>query len=245
MSTPTDLILTTATAISMTSREIAELTGKQHKHVLRDIDKMLEEIGPDLGQGFKTSTYTDDSGREYRQFILDRDSSYCLVAGYDANSRMRIIKRWQELENSLAPALPQDYPAALRALADETEARMLLEGKNRALQQQLETDKPYSELAKAITGQSTMTRRDWCALMKDDHGANITEKQLTNWLLDNHYIYRDKLDNSPRAYAGFSRYFKLEMPLINGYPRKVLMVTGTGVFELTPKVLADVGQEAL
>ncbi|EEW1532830.1 hypothetical protein D9F41_02465, partial [Escherichia coli] len=30
--------------ISMTSVEIAELTGKEHYHVLRDIRKMLEEL---------------------------------------------------------------------------------------------------------------------------------------------------------------------------------------------------------
>lgn len=84
--------------ITITSCEVAELTGKRHDHVLRDIDSILKEISPELGYGFKSSTYTDNNNRSYRQVDLDRDSAYCLVAGYDANARMRIIKRWQELE---------------------------------------------------------------------------------------------------------------------------------------------------
>ena len=93
---------------TMTSREIAELTGKRHADVLRDIDRTIESLNEDLRLGFKSSTYKDSTGKENRMFELDRDSSYCLVAGYDANARMRIIKRWQELEaqaiKSLSPA---------------------------------------------------------------------------------------------------------------------------------------------
>lgn len=37
--------------VSMTSVEIAELTGKEHKHVLRDIRNMVEELN-----GSKLST---------------------------------------------------------------------------------------------------------------------------------------------------------------------------------------------
>lgn len=101
------LIPSSNTPATMTSREIAELTGKRHDHVLRDIDRLLETLSPDLGSGFQSNTYVSgDPPREYRQFILDRDSTYCLVAGYDANARMRIIKRWQELETQTATPAP-------------------------------------------------------------------------------------------------------------------------------------------
>lgn len=97
----TSLIPLSSTPATMSSREIAELTGKRHDHVLRDIDAMLKTLSPELGNGFQSSTYmSGDPPREYRQYLMDRDSSYCLVAGYDANARMRIIKRWQELESA-------------------------------------------------------------------------------------------------------------------------------------------------
>jgi Rha family phage regulatory protein len=78
---------------TMSSLEIVKLTNKQHKNVLRDIDTLLESLSSNLSLGFKSTTYKDNSGKENRCFILDKDSTICLVSGYDANVRMKIIKR--------------------------------------------------------------------------------------------------------------------------------------------------------
>lgn len=120
------------TVITMSSREIAELTGKQHKNVLRDIDRLLETLSSELSSGYKSSTYiSGDPPREYRQFEMDRDSSICLVAGYDVNARMRIIKRWQELEsnplNQLQPLPLTPHDLATRQLKNELEVAALFE----------------------------------------------------------------------------------------------------------------------
>ena len=40
-----DLIASGNAPLTMTSREVAELTGKRHDHVLRDIEVMLSELG--------------------------------------------------------------------------------------------------------------------------------------------------------------------------------------------------------
>lgn len=85
---------------TMSSREIAGLTGKRHADVLRDIKNLVEGLDAELRSGFKLTTYKDANGQDRPLFDLDKEASMCLVSGYDANTRMKIIKRWQELEES-------------------------------------------------------------------------------------------------------------------------------------------------
>jgi len=69
----------------MTSLEIAKMSGKKHYHVLRDIDSLVESLNPELGLGFKSITYKDNSGKANRMYTMDKEASICLVSGYDAN----------------------------------------------------------------------------------------------------------------------------------------------------------------
>lgn len=102
----------TGSVLSMTSKEVAELTKKEHKNVLRDIDNLLISLGSDLSRGISMA-YEGDPAHGYRYFTLDRDSTFCLIAGYDAAARMRIIKRWQELEAQVVSAPPPAPQPAL------------------------------------------------------------------------------------------------------------------------------------
>lgn len=85
---------------TMTSREIAELTGKRHDHVLRDIEKMKPELislTPNLGAALNSTTYKDSTGRELKQYALNYEMTMTLVTGYSIKLRNAVIKRWQEL----------------------------------------------------------------------------------------------------------------------------------------------------
>lgn len=110
-----NLLATSNQPLTMSSREIAELTGKQHSHVKRDIDKMCAEINhPEL----EGSTF-EHRGNWYTQYHLDKELTLCLIAGYSAKLRMTIIKRWNELESQQAPKIPQTYSEALQLAADQ------------------------------------------------------------------------------------------------------------------------------
>ena len=133
---------------------------------------------------------------------------------------------------------PTTYLEALKALVASEEEKQLILDKNKELEHTIEADKPYTDLAKALTGKTTITRRDWVNNMKDDDtGINIKEKELTEFLLSNKYLYRDQFTREIRAYAKYSNYFKLEPELINGSYRNLLKITGQGVLILTPIVL--------
>lgn len=52
----------------MTSLEIAEVTGKQHQHVLCDIDGILRQDVD--ASNFGLTSYTDSSNRKQRMYNL-------------------------------------------------------------------------------------------------------------------------------------------------------------------------------
>ena len=91
---------------TMSSLEIAKLTGKEHKHIMRDVREMLAEIS--TAEGMSKTGHTpyakvlmqknEQNGQEYPYFELSKPETLCLAARYDAVLRMAIIMRWAELE---------------------------------------------------------------------------------------------------------------------------------------------------
>ncbi|MDY7559932.1 Rha family transcriptional regulator [Pseudomonas sp. CCC3.2] len=80
----------------MSSREIANVTGKRHDNVKRDIVAMLKELKVDA-LSFE-DIYLDGRNREQLQYLLDREYTDCLLTGYSAPMRMKVVRRWHELE---------------------------------------------------------------------------------------------------------------------------------------------------
>lgn len=84
-------------AVTMSSREIAELTGKEHKNVTVDIRNMLDDLGEDA-LNFQR-IYLDSMNRQQIEYHLDRRHVECLLTGYSAMLRMKVIDRMHELES--------------------------------------------------------------------------------------------------------------------------------------------------
>ena len=86
----------------MSSREIAELTGKEHRSVLRDIDVLnvnYEKLG--MHKVVPTS-YKDSLNRQQRQYELTKMQTIDLMTGYNIQLRIKINRRWEELEQQVS-----------------------------------------------------------------------------------------------------------------------------------------------
>jgi phage antirepressor YoqD-like protein len=83
----------------MSSKRIAEKTGKRHDHVLRDIKNMisdLEKDSPVLGD-VDYQTFIDERGYT-SEVLLNERLSLCLASGYSISLRMMIIDDWAEMK---------------------------------------------------------------------------------------------------------------------------------------------------
>ena len=110
----------TAPVPTMSSRDIAELTGKEHKNVCRVIRDLISDRILDAQlEPFKF----EYRGQWFDYYELSKRDSFVVVARLSPEFTAHIVDRWQELEQKLNPVfnLPQDLPSALRALADTYE----------------------------------------------------------------------------------------------------------------------------
>lgn len=116
-----ELILGGDQTQTMTSKEIAELTNKEHSNVMRDIRNIQEQVGTEFI--FELSNYKDSTGRVLPMYVLDKKQTLLLISGYNAVLRLKIINRWEELEIQSKKQLPSTYIDALKALVVSEEAK--------------------------------------------------------------------------------------------------------------------------
>ena len=110
-------LLSNINEVNMDSREIAELTGKNHADVCRDIRNQLNQM--QIGESIYASSYKSKQNKDIKCYSLDYEMTMILISGYSIPLRAKIIKRWTELENKNKPALPQSFSQALQLAADQ------------------------------------------------------------------------------------------------------------------------------
>ncbi|HZJ93258.1 MAG TPA: Rha family transcriptional regulator, partial [Thiopseudomonas sp.] len=82
--------------LTMSSLDIAKVTGKRHGHVIRDIRVMIKDLKHDPNMEHVSE---DKDSRGYtKQMHLPQRETLILISGYSTELRAKIIDRWAELE---------------------------------------------------------------------------------------------------------------------------------------------------
>ena len=82
----------------MTSLEIAEVTGKQHCHVMEAIRKMEPAWQKVNQSNFRLIEYTDSRGRLMPCYQLTKTETLYIATKFNDEARARLVLRWEELE---------------------------------------------------------------------------------------------------------------------------------------------------
>ena len=94
-----DTSLVNKSQLTMSSREIAKLTNKEHRNVLADIRNMLDALK--IQSADFSADYKDSRGRTYQEYLLPKKYIECLLTGYSIPLRMKVIDRMHELEEAI------------------------------------------------------------------------------------------------------------------------------------------------
>lgn len=215
--------ITTITKIgkteTMTSLEIAEVTGRRHAHVMRDIRNILDQgvSESNFGLSFYKQSQPNGGTKNVPCYVLTKKGCLILASGYDALLREKIINRWEELEmkeretTGVATTSNDDETIARamtilqKRLEIAKEEKAALEQKNKTLQEDNEAKgkkilvmKPKAEYFDELVDRNMLTNFTDTAKQ-----LGLKRKDFIERLIRDGYLYRDN-KNALKPYAQYA-----------------------------------------
>lgn len=139
---------------TITSLEVAEVTGKRHDHVIRDIKNIIKHLEavetPNLGAPiesyFITDEYATSQGYQKPMYRLTKKGSELFATRMTGAKGTQFaafyVERFNEMETHVKeteqPKMPTNYLEALEALVEKEKEKLALEEVNKKQQAQLE-----------------------------------------------------------------------------------------------------------
>lgn len=217
-----EIILPQGAHKTMSSREIAQLCEKRHDHVCRDIGNLnatYEGMGlPKVGEGYYTHPSTGN--QQHREFLLTKEQCIDLITGYRADLRIKINRRWAELEAQLSQPSYMIEDPVKRAEKWIEEAKQQI-----ALQEKLELQAPkVAFVERYVEGKGNKTFREVAKILK------IKENAFRDFLTDKKIMY--KLNGEWMAYTPHTdakRFYVVTGTSENGHAYTRCLFTPKGV----------------
>lgn len=215
---------------TMSSREIAELTGKRHDHVLRDCDVLNESYSklglPKIGESFSIRDLPNGGKASDRYFQLSKIQTFDLMTGYNVELRIKVNRRWEELETKqLASIAPRNLKEAL-ILA------LKLEEEKEQLALELSEQKPFVTAFNRVIDNATTYTLDTVSDI-----VNVGRTKLSEMLKTINWAVKDSTKGTASTrYAEEHGYAKtiFDTLVINGKekPLKKIAITRKGLDKL-------------
>jgi len=195
-----DLSLNVRGEQTMSSREIAELTGKRHDNVMRDCDSLNQKYENlhllKIEEMFITRELPNGGSREEKVYLLTKMQCFDLMTGYNTELRIKVNRRWAELEEEKMNqekerrlAEPTEYEKeALKARLMEAEARLLevkkstLEMISNPIQKEILISKFYSDdrisLPLPEVGEKSYSATELSSMIQKKYGLNLSANKI-------------------------------------------------------------------
>lgn len=224
---------------TMTSLQIAEVTGKPHNDVLKAIRSMEPAWVKVNGGNFSLVEYKDAKGEMRPMFALTKTECLYVATKFNDEARAKLVIRWEELERERQAGgfrVPQNLAEALRLAADQAE-------RAEAQQRQIEAMKPKALFADAVATSDRSCLVAELAKILQQNGVNIGQNRLFAWLREHGYLgTRGEYYNQPTQRAMGMGLFEIKKTSITKPDGSVLVssttkVTGRGQVYFVNKFL--------
>lgn len=176
------------------SREVAEMVGKEHKELLRDIRRYCEQLGESkiaLTDFFTESTYKTEQNKTMPCYLVSKKGcefiAHKLTGVKGTEFTAKYINRFHKMEEVIqGNVIPQGKE--LLALA-VLEAHKTIEEKDA----QIEEMKPHAILGQAITTANTSILVGDMAKILRQNGVNIGGQRFFEYLREKGYLIKRKV----------------------------------------------------
>lgn len=184
--------------VYVSSRDVAKVFEKLHKNVIKELEKILTEQSAKIGADIVKSSYLDDLGRNYKQYLLTKKglNLYLFnIQGYN-DYKIAFLDKFEEMEQALQSNQPAfKVPTTMvEALELALEQAKQIE----ALNTKIEIDKHKVEFYDAVAdSKDAITIGDAAKVLNMGVGRNrLFEILRNNKILQNNNVpYQKYIDS--------------------------------------------------
>lgn len=219
----------------MTSKEIAEIAGKQHSHVMEAI-RVMEAAWVKQGQSnFRLTYYVDQWNRKQPIYELNKSETLYIATKFNDEARAKLVIRWEELEKANRMGnfnVPKSFREALLLAAEQQE---VIENQQKQIEEKnakIEADKPKVLFSEAVEASKKSILIRELAKIITQNGYQIGEKQLYERLRKAGYLCSvgESRNQPSQAYMNMGLFEIKKRVIVTGEESKVCTTT-----VLTPK----------